>query len=85
MPLLRCPKCPRQRSLARLTNLAAPNRRTVLIINARLRSMTTDYNTPIDESFELLGANRYSLDKGISRTVESLRNYAGPDARGGRD
>ncbi|HJT82298.1 MAG TPA: NAD(P)-dependent oxidoreductase [Chthoniobacterales bacterium] len=59
--------------------------RPFLINSSRLRSMTTDYNTPIDETFKLLGENRYSLEDGINETVEWLRSYSGPDVRGGGD
>jgi hypothetical protein len=47
--------------------------------------MTTDYNTPIAETFELLGENPYSLEDAIRETVEWLENYKGPDVRGGGD
>ena len=56
-----------------------------LINSSRLRSMTTDYDTPIDETFKLLGENRYTLEEGISQTVEWLRSYTGPDVRSGGD
>jgi len=56
-----------------------------LINSSRLRSMTTDYNTPIAETFELLGENPYSLEDGVRETVDWLRSYKGPDVRGGGD
>jgi nucleoside-diphosphate-sugar epimerase len=56
-----------------------------LINSSRLRSMTTDYNTPIAETFDLLGENPYSLEDGVRETVDWLRSYKGPDVRGGGD
>jgi nucleoside-diphosphate-sugar epimerase len=56
-----------------------------LINSSRLRSMTTDYNTPIAETFKLLGENPYTLEQGIDETVAWLRSYKGPDVRGGGD
>jgi nucleoside-diphosphate-sugar epimerase len=56
-----------------------------LINSSRLRSMTTDYNTPIAETFKLLGENPYTLEEGIRETVEWLKDYHGPDVRGGGD
>jgi nucleoside-diphosphate-sugar epimerase len=54
-----------------------------LINSSRFRSMTTDYATPMDRTFELLGENPYSLQQGISETVEWLRSYEGPDGAAG--
>ena len=56
-----------------------------LINSSRLHSMTTNYNTPIAETFQLLGENPYSLEQGIQETVDWLRSYRGPDVRGGGD
>ena len=54
-----------------------------LINSSRLRSMTTDYTTPMDKTFESLGENPYMLEEGIKETVEWLRSYQGPDQRAG--
>lgn len=56
-----------------------------LINSSRFRSMTTDYNTPIAETFTLLGENPYSLEQGVQQTVQWLRSYQGPDVGGGGD
>lgn len=56
-----------------------------LINSSRLRSMTTDYATPMEETFNLLGPNPYPLAEGIRETVKWLRDYRGPDASGGGD
>lgn len=56
-----------------------------LINSSRLRSMTTDYDTPMAKTFELLGENPYSLKEGVKETVYWLRNYKGPDVPGGGD
>jgi GlcNAc-P-P-Und epimerase len=44
-----------------------------LINSSRFRSMTTDYETPMEPTFELLGENPYSFEAGIKETVEWLR------------
>ncbi len=54
-----------------------------LINSSRLRSMTTDYNTPMPATFELLGNNPYTLQEGIRETVEWLRTYRGPHESSG--
>jgi nucleoside-diphosphate-sugar epimerase len=54
-----------------------------LINSSRFRSMTTDYLTPMDKTFELLGKNPYSQEDGIRETVEWLRSYCGPDGAAG--
>jgi GlcNAc-P-P-Und epimerase len=51
--------------------------------SSRLRSMTTDYLTPMDKTFGVLGENPYTLEQGILQTVEWLRSYEGADALGG--
>jgi hypothetical protein len=37
----------------------------------------------MDETFRLLGDNRYSLEEGIQETVHWLRNYRGADESAG--
>jgi nucleoside-diphosphate-sugar epimerase len=54
-----------------------------LINSSRLRSMTTDYATPMDRTFKLFGENPYTLENGIRETVEWLRSYRGPDGSAG--
>jgi nucleoside-diphosphate-sugar epimerase len=54
-----------------------------LINSSRFRSMTTDYGTPMDRTFELLGENPYTLQDGIRDTVEWLRSYRGPEGFAG--
>lgn len=78
------------RSLMRALAFAGdiPSRLTgkpFLINSSRFRSMTTDYDTPIAETFTLLGENPYSLEEGIRETVQWLRSYTGPDVRAGGD
>jgi nucleoside-diphosphate-sugar epimerase len=57
--------------------------RAFLINSSRYRSMVSDYDTPMEATFELLGPNPYSLEEGISETVEWLRAYQGADGTGG--
>ena len=54
-----------------------------LINSSRFRSMTTDYQTPMERTFELLGENPYTLEDGIRETVEWLRSYRGDDQLAG--
>jgi nucleoside-diphosphate-sugar epimerase len=53
--------------------------RPFLINSSRFRSMTTNYVTPMERTFELLGDNPYSLEQGITETVQWLHSYQGPD------
>jgi nucleoside-diphosphate-sugar epimerase len=76
------------RSIMRVLALAGdiPSRLTgkpFLINSSRLRSMTTDYNTPMEETFKLLGANPWTLEEGIKETVEWLKSYRGAEANAG--
>jgi nucleoside-diphosphate-sugar epimerase len=54
-----------------------------LINSSRFRSMTTDYLTPMERTFELLGENPYTLENGIRETVKWLCFYRGPDGAAG--
>jgi GlcNAc-P-P-Und epimerase len=58
-------------------------RKPFLINSSRFRSMTTDYETPMEPTFELFGENPYTLEKGINETVEWLRSYHGNDGSSG--
>jgi nucleoside-diphosphate-sugar epimerase len=55
----------------------------VLINSSRFRSMITDYETPMEGTFELLGENPFTLDAAIKETVEWLRSHRGSDSSGG--
>jgi GlcNAc-P-P-Und epimerase len=54
-----------------------------LINSSRLQSMTTDYATPMERTFQLFGENPYSLEDGIRQTVEWLNSYHGEDRSAG--
>ena len=54
-----------------------------LISSSRFRSMTTNYETPMEPTFELLGESPYTLEDGIKETVEWLRSYRGADGSAG--
>ena len=54
-----------------------------LINSSRLRSMTTDYTTPMDKTFESLGENPYTLEEGIKETVEWLQTCPDVDSLAG--
>jgi nucleoside-diphosphate-sugar epimerase len=53
------------------------------INSSRFCSMTQQYMTPMDRTFELLGENPYTLDQGIEVTVRWLRNCRQSGALGG--
>jgi nucleoside-diphosphate-sugar epimerase len=76
------------RVLLRLAALAGdiPTRLTgkpFLINSSRFRSMITDYETPMEQTFVLLGENPYSLEDGIRETVNWLRTNTNADGAGG--
>lgn len=54
-----------------------------LISSSRFRSMTTDYETPMERTFALLGENPYSLDAGIKETVHWLKSHHGASESAG--
>jgi nucleoside-diphosphate-sugar epimerase len=67
------------RTLMRLLALAGdiPTRLTgkpFLINSSRYRSMITNYDTPMEPTFQLLGENPYTLEDGITETVKWLRS-----------
>ncbi len=75
---------PVMRVLAQLGDI--PTRltgRPFLINSSRYRSMITNYATPMEKTFELLGPNPYSLNEGIRETVAWLRSYEGPESNAG--
>lgn len=55
--------------------ISAVTGRRFLITTSRYNSMTEDYPTPMDKTFDTLGMPCYSLDEGVRRTVEWLDNY----------
>lgn len=54
-----------------------------LINSSRYRSMITNYDTPMEPTFELLGENPYTLEDGIRETVKWLRSYRGSNGSAG--
>ena len=54
-----------------------------LINSSRFGSMTTDYDTPMDLTFNLLGENPYALEDGVRETVAWLRSYRGGEGPAG--
>ncbi|MEM6910837.1 MAG: NAD(P)-dependent oxidoreductase [Verrucomicrobiota bacterium] len=59
--------------------ISAVQRRPFYITSSRLRSMTTDYPTPVDAIQNLLGSAPYSLKHGVDETVLWLAEHGGPD------
>lgn len=57
--------------------------RPFLINRSRLRSMTTNYPTPMERTFQVLGENPSTLEEGIRETVQWLRSYHGADGNAG--
>jgi hypothetical protein len=41
--------------------------------------MTTNYETPMENTFQLLGENPYTLEESIRKTVQWLQANQGPD------
>jgi nucleoside-diphosphate-sugar epimerase len=71
---------PLMRALAALGDI--PTRLTgkpFMINSSRFRSMTTDYTTPMERTFQFLGENPYSMESGIKETVDWLHSYSGPN------
>jgi nucleoside-diphosphate-sugar epimerase len=54
-----------------------------LINSSRYRSMTTNYETPMERTFDLFGENPYTLEAGIEETVAWLRSYEGSNESAG--
>jgi nucleoside-diphosphate-sugar epimerase len=54
-----------------------------LINSSRFQSMTTDYQTPMERTFDLFGENPYTLEAGIAETVAWLRSYEGSNESAG--
>ncbi len=48
------------------------------LTSSRYRSMTSDYPTPMEKTFEVLGKGPFSLKEGIDETVRWLRTF-GPE------
>jgi nucleoside-diphosphate-sugar epimerase len=75
---------PLMRALALLGDV--PTRltgRAFLINSSRYQSMVTDYSTPMEPTFALLGENPFSMQQGIEETVKWLGQYTGPGTFGG--
>lgn len=65
---------PLMRALALLGDIpSALTGKPFLINSSRLRSMTTNYTTPMEPTFALLGENPYTVEEGIKKTVQWLR------------
>lgn len=76
------------RSLLRILALLGdiPTRLTgkaFLINSSRFHSMTTDYQTPMERTFDLFGENPYTLEAAIKETVEWLRSCRDSNQHGG--
>jgi GlcNAc-P-P-Und epimerase len=72
------------RSLAFLGDIPTRLTGKAFIMNSsRFRSMTTDYPTPMERTFQLLGENPYTLDDGVRETVAWLRSYQGLEGTAG--
>jgi hypothetical protein len=47
------------------------------ITSSRYRSMVTDYITPMDKTYALLGSPKTSLQQGVNETITWLRTQPG--------
>ncbi len=71
------------RVIALVGDLVNLSGKTFPLTSSRLRSMTTDYNTPMEPTFQLLGENPWTLQEGIGQTAEWLKSFHGHDRPGG--
>jgi GlcNAc-P-P-Und epimerase len=74
------PKIPRP--LLRLIALAgdaitAVRGKQFYLTSSRYRSMTSDYPTPMDKTFKVIGKGPFSLEQGIDETVQWLKTQQG--------
>ncbi len=75
---------PLMRALALLGDIpTAITGRPFYLNSSRYRSMVTNYRTPMESTFQLLGENPYSLEDGIKDTVEWLGSFQGTDRMSG--
>ncbi len=75
---------PLMRSLALLGDIpSALSGKPFLINSSRLRSMVTDYPTPMEPTLALLGENPHTLEDGIKATVDWLRSNRDLGGAGG--
>lgn len=51
------------------------------LTSSRFRSMTSDYPTPMEKTFEVIGRGPFTLQQGIDQTVAWLREHGGADYR----
>jgi hypothetical protein len=49
------------------------------LTSSRYRSMTSDYPTPMNKTFEAIGKGPFTLQQGIDETVKWLRVHGGPE------
>jgi nucleoside-diphosphate-sugar epimerase len=75
---------PVMRALALLGDIpSALTGKPFLINSSRFRSMTTDYNTPMERTFAVFGENPYTLEAGIAETANWLKSYRGSNGTAG--
>lgn len=53
--------------------------RPFYLTSSRYRSMTSDYPTPMEKTFAVLGKGPFTLEEGIAQTVKWLRQHGGPE------
>lgn len=46
-----------------------------LLTTTRVKNMINNYHTPMEETFELLGENPYSIEEGVEQTIAWLNAY----------
>ena len=76
------PKIPRPllRSIALAGDVITAIRgKQFYLTSSRYRSMTSDYPTPMEKTFQVLGKGPHSLEDGIRETVSWLRAHGGPE------
>lgn len=72
------------RALALLGDIpTAVSGKPFFINSSRFRSMITEYQTPMESTFQAFGENPHSMKDGIKATVDWLQEYTGENDRGG--
>ena len=80
----KAPKIPRPvlRAIALAGDgISALQSKPFYLTSSRYRSMTSDYPTPMEKTFTVLGRGPFSLEEGIGQTVEWLRQHGGDEFR----
>lgn len=59
-------------------------KRPFYITTSRFKNMITDYRTPMDGSFDVIGPGRYTLEEGVAETARWLHEYRPTESEANR-